>query len=87
MPVCYIGSADLMPRNLDRRIEALVPIDDPALRRQVEDVLAVNLEDDSLAWRLDADGDWWPVAGAPRPPHGHAPAHARAVDDALHPVR
>ncbi|MCC6436389.1 MAG: polyphosphate kinase 1 [Acidimicrobiales bacterium] len=62
VPVCYIGSADLMPRNLDRRIEALVPIDDPALRRQVEDVLAVNLEDDSLAWRLDADGDWWPVA-------------------------
>jgi polyphosphate kinase len=57
-PVCYIGSADLMPRNLDRRVEALVPVEDPALRQQLEEVLAVNLADDTLAWELGADGTW-----------------------------
>jgi polyphosphate kinase len=61
-PVCYIGSADLMPRNLDRRIEALVPVADPDLRDYLLHVLLTNLADDTLAWRLDADGDWWQIA-------------------------
>ena len=58
VPAYYIGSADLMPRNLDRRVEALVPIADAGLQRRLREVLDVNLADDTLAWILDADGTW-----------------------------
>jgi polyphosphate kinase len=54
----FIGSADLMPRNLDRRVEALVPVDRPELQARLQEVLDVNLADDTLAWRLGADGSW-----------------------------
>ncbi len=54
-PVHYIGSADLMPRNLDRRVEAMVPIEDPPLRHRLDEILAVSLADDTLAWQLDDD--------------------------------
>ena len=47
-----------MPRNLDRRVEALVPVEDPLLQARLEEVLAVNLADDTLAWTLGPDGDW-----------------------------
>ncbi|CAN5704081.1 RNA degradosome polyphosphate kinase [soil metagenome] len=57
-PAYYIGSADLMPRNLDRRVEALVPVTAAELRMRLDQVLEVNLADDTLAWRLDADGRW-----------------------------
>ena len=57
-PVFYIGSADLMPRNLDRRVEALVPIDDPALQARLVEVLNVDLADDMLAWSLESDSTW-----------------------------
>jgi len=73
-PVCYIGSADLMPRNLDRRIEALVPVSEPALRELLLEVLAMNLADDTLAWDLDAQGDWWPVSA---PGEGTHDTHLR----------
>jgi polyphosphate kinase len=59
-PVLLIGSADLMPRNLDRRVEALVEVVSDPLREQVEAVLAVELADDSLAWEL-SDSTWRPV--------------------------
>ena len=54
----YIGSADLMPRNLDRRIEALVPVIDASVERRVLEVLEVNLADNVLAWTLGPDGSW-----------------------------
>jgi polyphosphate kinase len=54
-PVHFMGSADLMPRNLDRRVEAMVPIEDPELRHRIDEILAVSLADDTLAWRLDDD--------------------------------
>ncbi|HET9724281.1 MAG TPA: polyphosphate kinase 1 [Actinomycetota bacterium] len=54
----YFGSADLMPRNLDRRVEALVPVLDPGLKRRIDRMLKAALEDDALAWRLGADGTW-----------------------------
>jgi polyphosphate kinase len=54
----YIGSADLMPRNLDRRVEALVPIEDRAMQARLREVLDVNLADDELSWSLEADGTW-----------------------------
>jgi polyphosphate kinase len=54
----YIGSADLMPRNLDRRVEALAPINDPDLQFRIDEVLDVLLADDNLAWSLGPDGRW-----------------------------
>jgi len=57
----YIGSADLMPRNLDRRVEAVAPVLDPALKRRLDSVLHASLQDDVLAWRLRADGTWTKV--------------------------
>ncbi|MFN0093114.1 MAG: polyphosphate kinase 1 [Acidimicrobiales bacterium] len=60
-----IGSADLMPRNLDRRIEVLAPVEDPTLQRRLEAILAASLDDDELAWRLDGEGRWRRVDKAP----------------------
>jgi polyphosphate kinase len=57
-PIFLIGSADLMRRNLDRRVEALVPVEDPSLQQRLEEILAVNLADDTLAWSLGTDGRW-----------------------------
>ncbi|HET9204452.1 MAG TPA: polyphosphate kinase 1 [Acidimicrobiia bacterium] len=54
----YIGSADLMPRNLDRRVEALAPVIDPDLQFRIDEVLDVLLADDNLAWSLGGDGNW-----------------------------
>ncbi|HEX9316315.1 MAG TPA: polyphosphate kinase 1, partial [Actinomycetota bacterium] len=59
--VYYIGSADLMVRNLDERVEALVPVTDPALTARLDEILAVNLADDVLAWELQPDGSWTKV--------------------------
>jgi polyphosphate kinase len=58
----YIGSADLMQRNLDRRVEALVPVSDPALTRRLDEVFSVLMQDDTLSWTLGADGTWTKVA-------------------------
>jgi polyphosphate kinase len=57
-PLYYIGSADLMPRNLDRRVEALIAVDDPAIQARLDEVLEVNFADDELAWELLPDGAW-----------------------------
>lgn len=54
----YLGSADLMQRNLDRRIEALFPIDDLALKERVLEVLSLDWSDDSQSWILGSDGSW-----------------------------
>jgi polyphosphate kinase len=54
----FIGSADLMPRNLDRRVEATTPVVDPVLRRRLDEVLEACLEDDVLAWELGPEGAW-----------------------------
>jgi len=59
-----IGSADLMPRNLDRRVEAMTPVDDPDLQGRLQEMLDVNLADDTLAWTLAADGTWAKVPTA-----------------------
>jgi hypothetical protein len=53
---CFMGSADLMPRNLDHRVECLVPVAEPALQERVEEILRVDLSDDELAWELGPDG-------------------------------
>ena len=63
LPLHLIGSADLMPRNLDRRVEALVQVEAPALRYRIDDLLGVELRDDSLAWE-QVDDQWRPAGRA-----------------------
>ena len=53
-----IGSADLMPRNLDRRVEALTPVQDALLQGRIDQLIEVELDDDELAWELDPEGTW-----------------------------
>ncbi len=57
-PEYYIGSADWMPRNLDRRVEAMVPIEDTQLHRKVKSVLDTCLSDNRQSWELHADGQY-----------------------------
>ena len=58
-PVRYtIGSGDLMERNLDRRIEVLVPVLDQKLQSRLEETIGLNLADDANAWILAPDGSW-----------------------------
>jgi polyphosphate kinase len=54
----YIGSADLMERNLDRRVEALVPIEDGEARSRIAAVIEALRADDRRSWELGADGEW-----------------------------
>ena len=53
-----IGSADLMPRNLDTRVELLTPVEDEALRADLRDTLDRSLATDVCAWELGSDGSW-----------------------------
>jgi polyphosphate kinase len=52
----YIGSADWMPRNLTRRVEAVTPIEDPDLVQELQAILGVMLADTRNAWELQSDG-------------------------------
>jgi polyphosphate kinase len=54
----FIGSPDLMPRNLDTRVELLVPLEDEAARAEVLDTLDRCFADDTNAWDLREDGSW-----------------------------
>ncbi len=61
-PQYWIGSADWMPRNFFRRIEAVFPIEDPGLRRRVKnDLLGIPLADNVKSWQLQSDGQYTPV--------------------------
>jgi polyphosphate kinase len=57
-PEYYMGSADWMPRNFDRRVEVLAPIEDQALHKGLDAVLATCLADNRQAWELHADGQY-----------------------------
>jgi polyphosphate kinase len=65
----WMGSADLMPRNLDTRVELLAPVEDPALRDEVEDTLERCLADDTFAWELGPDDRWTRRRGDTRSVH------------------
>jgi polyphosphate kinase len=57
-PEIYIGSADLMERNLDRRVEAVVPVEDLEAHARISDVLELMLRDDRRSWQLSSDGTY-----------------------------
>ena len=73
----YIGSADLMPRNLDNRVELLTPVESPELQAELEDTLERCFNDDTFAWELRADGSWERRTG------GNRSAHRELMDRAL----
>jgi polyphosphate kinase len=54
----YIGSADWMTRNLTRRVEAVTPIDEPAIAKELEEILGIMLSDNRQAWELQSDGSY-----------------------------
>ena len=71
----YLSSADWMARNLDRRIELLFPVEQPALRRRVVEGLEAMFRDNVKARRLGADGSWRRL----KPAHGEEPFRVQAV--------
>jgi polyphosphate kinase len=54
----YIGSADLMDRNLDRRIEAVVPVEDSEAKGRLAEIVDLMLADDRRSWQLQPDATW-----------------------------
>ncbi|MFO7031420.1 polyphosphate kinase 1 [Limnospira fusiformis CCALA 023] len=52
----YIGSADWMPRNLNRRVEAIAPVEEPKLAKDLQEILGIMLSDNRHAWDLQSDG-------------------------------
>jgi polyphosphate kinase len=65
----WIGSADMMARNLDNRVELVTPVDDQAACGEIQAVIDLQLADTALAWRLRSDGGWERV----RPAEGAEP--------------
>lgn len=54
----YIGSADWMTRNLSRRVEAVTPVENPELMKQLQEILGIMLSDNRQAWELDSEGNY-----------------------------
>jgi len=81
-PEWYIGSADLMDRNLDRRIEVVTPIEDAEAQRRLDEILSVMTSDDRRSWQLDSSGQWRrteAITGTPGAIDTHAVLQALAV--------
>ncbi len=57
-PVVYIGSSDMMHRNLDRRVEAMVRLGDPTHIAELEELLSLAMDEETISWHLGSDGMW-----------------------------
>ena len=57
-PAYYLGSADLMPRNLDKRVEVLAPVEKAEQQERMREIIEVNLAPDTQGWELGPDGTW-----------------------------
>ncbi len=68
---CYISSADLMPRNLVRRIELMTPILEETLAQKIEQILMLQLADNSLRWELQEDGNYTKVPSLGKDVNNH----------------
>jgi len=75
----YIGSPDLMTRNLDHRIEVLVPIENARVRQDVHAILDSALADDTNSWLLGPDGTWTRATPGDKPHSHHATMARRAI--------
>src|SRR5262245_39389147 len=70
--VVFISSADWMPRNLDSRVETLVPIENPTVHQQIlNQIMEANLHDDAQSWTLRSDGSWQRVLPGTKPQSEH----------------
>ena len=68
----FISSADWMPRNLDRRVETLVPIENRTVHRQILDrILVSSLKDDTQTWTLEPDGSYLRTESGKKPFSAH----------------
>ena len=74
----YIGSADLMQRNLDHRIEVVVPVENARVRQDVHAILDSALADDTNAWLLGPEGEWTRATPAEKPHPHHSTMMRRA---------
>jgi len=81
----FIGSADLMPRNLDTRVELLAPVENEELRAELDDTIERCLADDTFAWTLDSDGHWDRRHGRTRSVHTELMEKALAHSSATAP--
>ena len=62
----FIGSADCMKRNLESRVEAVAPVEDPTLRKELRAVLDAQLKPNHAAWEMHSDGSYVRLPGDPR---------------------
>ena len=69
----WIGSADMMARNLDNRVELVAPVEDPVACAEIQTIIDLQLADTALAWELGADGAWRRI----RPEPGEAPLNSQ----------
>jgi polyphosphate kinase len=69
---CYIASADLMPRNLVRRVELMTPILEETLTQKIEQILMLQLADNTLRWELQSDGNYTKVPSLGKDVNNHA---------------